>query len=296
MKKYLAMLCATMMCVCCLGLVACGGGSSSSAAASGSASASASASSASASASSASAEADFVGTWKLAALESQGVIMTGDLSAMIGDETGFALDIKADGTGSMSVGAEAVEMTWVKKDANTITVTPVQSASASAESASASAESASAESAVPTTMDIVYEEGNLTLEMSDETMTGTLWFSKDGTYEDAMNISIADSKPITSMDALVGTWRLSGINMMGVNMYGTADALSAIAGGADTSLTIASDGKVTMSGQETEVTIDATGASIASGGMSLPIVDFHGDIIVDMSGVLGMEMMMLFTK
>ena len=76
MKKYLAMLCATMLCVCCLGLAACGGSGSGSAAASGSASASASASSSSAAVS-------YAGDWKFAGMEanmgSGTVTMVGDL-------------------------------------------------------------------------------------------------------------------------------------------------------------------------------------------------------------------------
>ena len=113
MKKYLALLCASMLCVCCLALAACGGSASSSAAsasASGSAaSASAAASTSSAAASSSAAAADpqqlFAGEWKLAGLQSQGVTMVGDLGAILGNgEVRFVLN--ADGSASVTMTME----------------------------------------------------------------------------------------------------------------------------------------------------------------------------------------------
>ena len=113
MKKYLALLCASMLCVCCLALAACGGSASSSAAsasASGSAaSASTAASASSAAASSSAAATDpqqlFAGEWKLAGLQSQGVTMGEDTADATWKTTG-------DTTAEITVNDNAVPLSY----------------------------------------------------------------------------------------------------------------------------------------------------------------------------------------
>ena len=289
MKKYLAMLCATMLCVCCLGLAACGGNASSSAAASGS-SASASAS---ASSSAADPTAVFVSTWKLAAIESQGITMAGDLAAMLGENATMGLVIEDNGKGVMTMGTESADFTWVAKDDSTITITPVAKSDSSDSSASASASSTST---TLTSVDVTYVEGALFMEMSQDSFTGSAIFTADGTFGGAKLIDTAAAKNITSEDALVGKWTLCGMNMMGISMYGPADALASLAGDTDVTVTFEKGGKVNLMGQEATYTVGADGATVDMSGVKVPVKDLDGDIVIDLTDALGMDMAMVFEK
>ena len=318
------MLCATMLCACCLGLAACGGSGSSSAAASGSASASASASSASASASSASASAssssaavDYAGDWKFAGMEADlgtgKITMVGDLEAIasaFGSDTStmaFGLTLNADGTGKFVGGDESYDVAWVGNDKG-VTLTPAKgddSASASAASASASAasESASAESDnafgnFGDSIDLVYADGVLSLTMDQDGQSATVYFSKDGKLPGATEIKAENAKPITSEADLIGEWKISGMNMMGLSIYGDDDALGAMMGssGTDTSLTIEAGGKGTMSGSEFTYTVGADGAAMESGGITVPIKSLNGSLLLDMSDAIGMPMVIAYSK
>jgi hypothetical protein len=275
MKKYLAMLCATMLCVCCLALAACGGSSSSSAAASGSASASASAS-----ASSSAAQATFVGDWKLAAIEYENIMMSGDFDAMFGDGMNMTLSIKEGGTGTMGFGGDTTNIKWTEKGADAISITP----------------EATSENPNPQTFDATLKDGALSMLMEQDSFSGTVFFTKDGTYAGATAISVDNAKPITSEDALVGTWNLIGMNMLGINMFGSGEDLSAMAGGTDTAITFEKGGKVTFMGESTTYTVGADGAAIAEGDLSVPIKALDNNILIDMSDLLGMQMVMVFSK
>lgn len=297
MKKYLAVLCASLLCACCLVLAACGGGgaaSSSAAAPSASASAaseSAAASSAAASeaassaaaSESSSAQADpaekFVGEWKIGAMESQGVTMTGDMSSLIGEEVSMDMTIAADGTGSMSLSDETADITWVLKDENTITVTV-----------------ANESDSVP--VDVEYTDGVLSMIMDTDDIQGKVLFSKDGKIPGMKEISLADAKPITSKDQLVGTWRFTGLVMMGVSIYGDGESLSELVGSGDTSMTFKDDGTVEMSGDTLTYTVDANGATLEQDGKTVSILASGDDIVIDLGAVLdlGMEMVMLLSK
>lgn len=301
MRKNLAMLCAAMLFACCLALGACSGGGSSSAASSGSASASAGASSASASAS-ASAQASFEGTWKLAAVESQGITMAGDFSSIIGSEQGMSLTIKADGTGEISMNDETAPLTWTQKDATTITIDAknadgsASNASAEAGSASAEAGSDASEAAHGLTTDVTLKDGALYMDMTQDSFSGTAIFTADGTFAAAKEINSAAATPITSEDALVGSWTLSGMNMMGISMYGDAKDLAAMAGDSDMSLSFEKGGKCNLMGSEATYAVSADGAAITESGMGIPVKALGDDIAIDMTDLIGMEMIMVFSK
>ena len=305
MKKYLAMLCATMLCVCCLGLAACGGSASSSAAASGSSA------SASASASSSSAAVSYAGDWKFAGMEanmgSGAVTMVGDLDAIASAFGGgsssmtFGLTLKEDGTGSFVSGDQSYAVTW-SDNGKGITLTDASgSASASSASASASSAAASGSSAgfggLGTTLDLTYDDGVLSFSLNQDGQTGTIFFTKDGKLPGATEISAANAKPITSEADLVGAWKLSGMNMMGLSIYGDADALSAMAGGsADMSVTFEAGGKGKMSGSDFTYTVGSDGTTMESGGAKLPIQSLDGQLMIDMSELVGMPAIMVFNK
>ena len=289
MRKYLAMLCAGMLFACCLALGACSGSGSSSAAASSSASASAASASAS---SSAGLQASFEGTWKLAAVESQGITMTGDFSSIVGSKDGMAMTIKPNGTGELNMNGETAAFTWTQKGFDAITL-DVKAADASASSASA-ASSGSAASAM--TVDVVMEGGALFMAMDQDTFSGNAIFTTDGTYAGAKEITSASMTPITSEDALVGSWTLSGINMMGITMYGDAKDLAAMAGGQDVSLSFEKGGKCHLMGSDATYAVSSDGATITEENISIPVKALGDEIAIDMTDLIGMEMIMVFSK
>ena len=276
MKKFLTVLCASMLCFCCLALAACGGGGASSSAAS----------SASSNASSSAAPADpsekFVGDWKIAAVEMNGVTMVGDFTTLLGeDSAGMSMSIKKDGTGSMTLGDDAVDITWTQKGDDAITVTPVK------------------ESDDITTVDVAFEDNALKMEMKDDSFTGTAIFTADGTYSSAKEISADGAKPITSEDALIGTWKLTGANLMGVSMYGDADDLAAAMGNiSDTTLAFEKGGTAKAFGEDGAWKVGSDGATLTLSGIDIPVKALGDDIAIDASAMLGgtMQILMVFSK
>ena len=277
MRKYLAILCATMLCVCCLALAACGGSSSS---ASASASASGASESAAASESSSSAAADpkenFVGDWKIAAAEYQGVTVAGDFTSLLGDDSSMMFTFKEDGTGSATMGDDTHNLTWELKGDTAISMKVEEQ---------------------DTAQEATYENGALFLTMKDNDFEGTIILSKDGAYEGARVISTADATAITSEDALVGDWSLSGINMAGMSMYGDKEALEqAMGGSTDVTMSFKAGGAATVMGQDAEWKVDADGAAITLSGVSIPVKALGDDIMMDMSDMIGMDIVMVYSK
>ena len=83
--------------------------------------------------------------------------------------------------------------------------------------------------------------------------------------------------------------------MMGVSVYGDAATISSMAGETDTKLTFTAD-TMTFGGEEMPYTVDANGAAVTAGELSMPIMALGDDIIMDMSGFIGMDMVMMFSK
>ena len=308
MKRILALMCAAMLCACCLVLAACGGSGSSSAAASGS-SASASAS-ASSSAASSSAATTFVGDWKFAGMQmttdAGTITMVGDLDAMASTFGGssssmtFGLSLKEDGTGTFVSGDSSYPITWAESAAG-ITITDASAASGSSASASASASSASASTGlggIGSSVDLGYAEGVLALAMEQNGQAGVLFFTQDGKLPGSKEISAANAKPITNEADLVGTWKFTGMNMLGMSIFGDSEALISMMGnsGTDMNVTFEAGGKGTMSGSEFTYTVGADGATMDLGGTKLPVQNLDGSIMIDMSEQLGMPLIMVFSK
>ena len=278
MKKYLALLCASMLCVCCLALAACGGGASSSAASASASGSSASASASSAAASSSAAAADsqqlFAGEWKMAGVESEGVTMVGDLGAIL-DNTEVKLVLNADGSANMVMGDETYDGTW--------------------ETAGDTAAKVTFNGNVAP---LAYNDNAVFMTMENDSFNGVMILTKDGTYPKLAAIDIENAKAITSESDLVGNWSLSGVNMMGISMYGDAKDLAAVAGDTDTSFSIEQDGSAKIMGGDATWSVGSDGASISIDGVTVPIKAFdNGDIVVDMSGIVsGMDVVMVFSK
>ena len=282
MKKYLALLCASMLCVCCLALAACGGSASSSAAsasASGSAaSASTAASASSAAASSSAAATDpqqlFAGEWKLAGLQSQGVTMVGDLGAILGNgEVRFVLN--ADGSASVTMGEDTADATWKTTGDTTAEITVN-------------------DNAVP----LSYEDGAILVTMENDGFNGTMILTKDGTYAKLTTIDAEGATAITSESALIGNWNLCGVNMMGVSMYGSAEDLAAVSGDSDMTLVIEQGGSAKIMGGDATWSVGSDGASISIDGVTIPVQALdNGNLIVDASGITGgMSVVLVYSK
>lgn len=273
MKKYLALLCATMLAVCCLALAACGGGNASSAASG----------SGSAASSSAAPEVSLVGDWKLAGLETQGVTMAGDMSAAFGSDVGMTLSFADGGKGTATFNGEAAEFTWEKTaDGATVTI-------------ASGGEALEGVTGGSSTLNVTLEDGVLSLVMSDETMTGTMLFTQDGVLPGMVEISVAKATPITDEGMLTGDWKLAGMSMMGMNMYGDSASIAAVAGSSDTSISFSADGTCKMSGADATYKVSAEGAEITSSGLTMPVMALGENIILDMSG-MGIDMVMMYSK
>ena len=304
-NKIIALLCATMLSICCVGLAACGGSASS---ASGSASGSASASASSA----ADPTAKFVGDWKLAGAKKGDLTVAGDFSMIFGSNAEVTLTVKDDGTATMALAGEERNLTWEAKDDNTITMKPVlseessdssASASAASESASAASESASAASAESqevAEIEAVFENDALVVKTDATSSVDSMIFTADGTMADMPEISADKAEKITDGDAVIGTWTLSAANMMGATMYGDLSSISSLTGSSSTTdmtLTFNKDGSAEMSGSSLMWEIDdKEGLVVGADGVMIPVKSLGDDIALDMSSMAGTELIMVYSK
>ena len=135
-----------------------------------------------------------------------------------------------------------------------------------------------------------------TIESDGQTVT--MLFTKDGNLPGALSIDTEKATPITSEADLVGDWKLTGMSMMGMMVYGDADTLSSISGDADTSITFEEGGKCTMSGEELEYSVSEDGAIISESGIDIPVSKLDDAIILDMGTASGMgiDMVFMYTK
>lgn len=209
----------------------------------------------------------------MAALESQDITMAGDLSPVLG-ENKVTLTLNADGTGSMLMGEDTTELTWQTTGDTT-------------------AEATINERVVPLT----YKDDAVFLTMEDDSFSGVMILTKDGTYANLPTITAEGAKAITSEDAIIGNWSMCGLNLMGVSMYGDSAALAEVSGDSDTTLIIDKGGSATLMGEAATWAIDANGASITVEGTTIPLQMLDdGNIIMDMSELLGTSMIIVFSK
>ena len=293
MKKYLSALIATMLLACCLGLVACGdSGSSSSAASDSSSSAAATESSSEATESGSESEATesesesaadpsekFVGDWKLAGLQMNGVIVIGDLSAM--DVGTASLNIAADGKGAITLDDTTTTFTWKQTDDDTLAI---------------EVENAPEETAVSAAANATYEDDTVRINLKTDDQEGTIIFSKDGNVPGLESFSMDDATDITSEDALIGTWKVSGATMDGATMYGDSEALATMTGSEEMILTFEEGGTVTMLGSDATWSVGENGVVITDGQAEVAVKALGDDIVVNIGEVYGMNMLLKFSK
>lgn len=163
----------------CLSLAACGGSGSSSAAssesaastaaASSTASDSGSASSVSPSASQASSAGQFVGTWKLAAVEMRGTTMGGNFGELAGTGSGGNMVVNADGSGTLELRGTSEPFTWAAEGANSFYLTVQSETGLTAQQA----------------ILVTYKDGALFMPFEQDGQQMTAVFTKDGNYAGA---------------------------------------------------------------------------------------------------------------
>ena len=162
----------------CLSLAACGGSGSSSAASSESAASSAaasstsdsgSASSVSPNASQASSAVQFVGTWKLAAVEVRGTTMGGNFGELAGKGSGGDMIINADGSGTLELRGASEPFTWAAEDASSFYLTVQSETGPTAQQA----------------ILVTYKDGALFMPFEQDGQQMTAVFTKNGNYAGA---------------------------------------------------------------------------------------------------------------
>ncbi|MBE6471512.1 MAG: hypothetical protein E7000_07405 [Coriobacteriaceae bacterium] len=262
----------------CLALAGCGGSGSSAASSSGG-SESGSASESSTAPEPADPSEKFIGDWKIAAVNTQGMLVVGDFSANFESAADMKLSVKEDGTGSLSLNDESRSFTWklANDDAISLEVEDVDD---------------------PLTVN--YADEALTLEMNTDDMAGTMYFTKDGAYAGGKALALADATDITSPDAVTGTWTMCGAGLSGMTMYGDAEALSALGIGDSTTLVLNEDGSAEAFGTQTTWTAGADGATVnmsfygSEGAIPMKMIDDY--LIIDASEAMNAEMFFLYKK
>lgn len=291
-KRIASTIVAGCLSVACMGLVACGGGTASSSAGSAGGASSASVSTDSGSTTSTK---TFVGKWKIAAAQLNGLTLAGKFGQIIGADENSGLEIKEDGTGTLTLGGETDSLTWTEAGADTIDITVKSSAAGS-------------ETTVPQSTRITAKDDALFLTIKQENQEGSLIFTADGKYAGAMEINLDEAKDITSESELIGTWNLVGMDMAGITMYGEGDALQQQLGqagsSASTLLTLEKGGSV-KTGSETSGSatwaVDSKGATMTMDGLdgkvNLPIKKLGDQLAVDYTQLLaGLQIVFVYGK
>ena len=274
----------------CAALAGCGGSATSGSAAA----SSGSSADAQASASSESVPADpsekFLGDWSIAAMQMNEALIVGDLSALGEDgANNMKMTVEEDGTGELFFAGESGDFTWELADDNTLKVTPKATDGDGLEGASKDG-----------TIDFVFKDDLISATTESDGQTNTMIFSRDGVYQGKKAITAADGTPITSEDALVGSWKFAGAGMQGMCVYGDEEALGSMGmNGLD--VTIEQDGTAKLGEDElASWSIGEDGAVLEGDFMgasaTMPLLSYEDYLIIDLSAAWGSDMLFLFTK
>lgn len=238
----------------------------------------------------------FVGEWKLAYIESDGVTVAGDLSGLkelAGEDISIVVKLANEGTGSMSVGPNNTEVTWELVDDDNIKIKLLNDFGEEGN-----------ESKEPPVIDATYGDGELRLDMSNasaddsegeeglaEGVTeGVMVLTPDGTSDKIQAVTLDDATKITSKDALVGDWNLCGIGMFGLYMYGDTENVSKVMGDESNTVSFKSDDTCKFFDADGTYKVGNDGAVVSvqeMGDEGVPVLALGDDIVVDMSTFFG---------
>lgn len=125
----------------------------------------------------------------------------------------------------------------------------------------------------------------------EDDQVATAIFTHDGTYPEAKVISMDGAEPITSEDDLLGKWKMTAMNFMGVSIYGSSEALENMSGSTEMTITFKEGGVASMETSDGTWEIGNNGATLTSndvtGTHTYPIKKLGDDIVIDMSESLG---------
>ncbi len=222
----------------------------------------------------------FIGEWKMAGLQANGVTMVGDLSA-ITEDASSSMVIAEDGTGTFAFGEDSTTLTWTLKSDDVITVT---------------LKPTDEDATLPATVDVTYQDECLSLALDSDEVSGILVYSKDGKITNMQEIALGNATDIASADTLVGTWKLSGVRMSGLSVYGDPAALEEMMGDtADPTMVFNEDGTIMAFDSECTWEVTESGATINIDEVSIPVKAFGDNILVDFGSVLGMDMVFMYS-
>lgn len=204
---------------------------------------------------------------------------------MLGFTDSGKLTINADGTGEMTLGEQPGSFKWTASGDDTIVLTPIVDGAES-----------------DATVTVTSKDDALFMDMEQDGQSATIIFTHDGTYEGAKLINMAEATPITSEAELIGTWKLVGMDMMGISIYGDADSLGNMMGAeADATITFEEGGVATSSTGTDSWAVSADGATYTTKGLSgevvCPVMKLGDEIAIDASETMGgMEFIMVLAK
>jgi len=294
MKKRVKMLFAAAICAATLSIVGCGGNANHT-----TTSEAAQEEAAEAQAEAEDPAAKFLGDWKLAYIESQGMTIMGDLSglqALSGADMSIGLTINDDGTASMTLGSESADMKWeqVSDDKFSLTV--------ASESKEGEEAKEGEEELLPESIDVTCTGDELRFNLTSSTdeqesgegiaeamTTGAMVLTHDGTSDRVSVPSLADATPITSADALVGDWKLRGMGIFGLVMVGDTDNVDELFGEESGNVSFAEDGSCNFIGSDATYVVDENGAKVTDKqtNTEASISALGDDIVIDLSDSLG---------
>lgn len=248
----------------------------------------------------------FVGTWKLASIETQGITFVGDFSFVMSEGSAAKpeateeaesepdavvfLMLQDDGTGTLSAPEGKASVTWELADDNTAVVTSQESTAAGDSDSSTSLLSAE-------TLELAYVDDALVVNRETDDDAYTFTFTESGSIPDEPEIDLSKATEITALDGIVGTWRLTAMKMMGATMYGAPEDLAAMYGDETyATLEVGDDGSVRFMGQDVVVQTDTSGSKINLVFYELPVKMLDGQVVVDMTDVLGIDLAFCFAQ
>lgn len=195
---------------------------------------------------------------------------------MFGEEADMTFNIQADGKGTGSFQGETGDFTWKQAGDDKITINFDGGSN---------------------TVEATLKDGVLSVQMQEDT-EGMLLLTKDGKLEGAREISSAKAKDITSENALLGEWTLSGMAMSGLSMYGDAEALAKASGEVtETTVTFEQGGTAKVFGQDAKWTVGADGATVEMQGTAIPVKALDNDILLDVSSIIpGIDLVFVLSK
>lgn len=149
-----------------------------------------------------------------------------------------------------------------------------------------------------TTVAFGYENGAVTMISSDEQFEGTAFFTKDGTFAGVKPIGAADAKPVASEADVIGSWHMVGASMSGMTLYGDPESLAQIGIPAEQATAVfEQDGSAQAFGENTTWGFGPDGATVnAANAGSIPVMKAGDYLAIDMTPVMGVEMLILLGK